>query len=277
MERQKQTSSRPKKSLGQNFLVSKGVAGKIVDAVSPERDELIFEIGPGRGALTVPLGKTGARIVAYEIDEALAVKVREKCGELGGVEIIVADIRDVDLDREASVRNKTAYKLVGNIPYHLTGTILTDLPRWRGCAGAVLMVQREVGERVMAAPGERRCGILTVYLQSYFEVTKVARIRPGSFRPSPKVESVVLKFVPKDSPAFPTQEESFLSFLKLCFSQRRKKLKHVFRDSLGIKDASTLVRIVERVGVDLEKRPEELELDDWFRLYRDSKGIKRRE
>jgi 16S rRNA (adenine1518-N6/adenine1519-N6)-dimethyltransferase len=267
----------PKKSLGQNFLVSKSVAGRITDAVSPAPGELIFEIGPGQGALTVPLGKSGARIVAYEIDAALAAIVREKCEQFTAVEVVTADIRDVDLEREASERDAAAYKLVGNIPYHLTSPILADLPRWKGCEAAVLMVQREVGERIMAAPGERRCGILTVYLQSYFAVTRVARIRPGSFRPRPKVESVVLKFAPKDSPSFLVKYDAFLIFLKRCFAQRRKKLKHVFRDPMGIKDATMLMRFAEKAGVDLEKRPEELSLEEWFMLYRNSRGIGKRE
>lgn len=268
---------RTKKSLGQNFLVSRSVAVKIVEAVSPKPGELIFEIGPGRGALTVPLGKTGSTIVAYEIDRSLVTVLQEKCRIFENVEVVCADIRGVNLDDEASSRNIKDYKIVGNIPYHLTSTILLDLPGWKGCVAAVLMVQKEVGERIMASPGERSCGVPTVYLQSYLDVSKIARVRPGSFRPRPSVEGVVLKFVPKDARTGPGDGESFLHFLKLCFSHRRKKLKSVFRDSLGIRDASRLENIGNQAGVDLEKRPEELELDDWFRFFRSYRKIKRQE
>jgi 16S rRNA (adenine1518-N6/adenine1519-N6)-dimethyltransferase len=256
-----------KKSLGQNFLVSDAVAIKIVSAVSPSEEELVFEIGPGRGALTGPLAESGARIVAFEIDESLVGLLRERFGERENVEVIHADIRDIDLDAEAATRGVAAYAIVGNIPYHLTSTILLDLPRWEGVSRAVLTVQREVGERIRAEPGDRNSGILSVYLGSYLGIERVARVRPGSFEPRPGVESVVLRFVPGRHTGAPDEREAFLSFLKGCFSQRRKKLKSALRAVSGTAHASVVKSLGASAGVDLDRRPEELDLGDWFRLF----------
>ena len=270
--------SRPasKKSLGQRFLVSDSVANRIVGALSPVRGELVFEIGPGRGALTFPLADRGAEVVAYEIDSSLAELLEERCSGRKNIEIINADIRDVDLDAAAAERDRKHYKIVGNIPYHLTSTILLDLPRWKGSGSNVLMVQREVGERINSKPGDRNCGILTIFLRSYFDIATVMRVRPGSFSPRPKVESVVLRFSVKESEGAPSDREGFLAFLKLAFSQRRKKLRTALRGSAGMIDAKMVLRLAELSGVDMNLRPEELELEAWFELFGRFEEIKER-
>jgi 16S rRNA (adenine1518-N6/adenine1519-N6)-dimethyltransferase len=263
-----------KKSLGQNFLTAGPVAKSIAAALRPVPGDLVFEIGPGRGALTEPLARSGATVVAYEIDEALVELLR---GELAGspnVEIYHADIRSVNLDAAADERGKTAYKLAGNIPYNLTSTILIDLTRWRMMREAVLMVQKEVGERILAAPGERACGILSIFLQAYFIIEKVIRVRPGSFTPPPKVESIVLRFVPLVSGGGPGEREAFLRFLKIGFSHRRKKLRNVLGDLLGAETATDLERLSALTGVDFDRRPEELALDSWFGLFAASRRSK---
>jgi 16S rRNA (adenine1518-N6/adenine1519-N6)-dimethyltransferase len=256
-----------KKSLGQNFLVSEPVARTIVGAAAPAPGELVYEIGPGRGALTVPLAESGADVVAYEIDAELALLLGEMLRGKRNVEVVTADIREIDFDGEAAGRGKKQYKIIGNIPYHLTSTIMLDLPRWAGLTKAVLMVQKEVGERITASPGERNCGIVTVYLGSYFEIKKVARVRPGSFSPRPKVESVVLEIDPGDAMDAPLDRGAFLSFLKLSFSQRRKKLRSIFRGIVRDASGGAGTRPDEFFGVNLDRRPEELGLADWFELF----------
>jgi len=196
-----------KKSLGQNFLTAEPVARKIAEALHPAPGDLIFEIGPGRGALTIPLARSGATIVAFEIDEALVRFLRELCRELPNVEIYHADVRTVNFDAAADERGATSYKIAGNIPYHLTSTILIDLARLRLCGEAVFMVQKEVGERILASPGKRECGILSIFLQSYYIIDRVIRVRPGSFTPPPKVEGVVLAFTPDNSARGPEDRE----------------------------------------------------------------------
>ncbi len=259
--------SSAKKSLGQNFLVSPSVARKIVRAVSPLPGELVFEIGPGRGALTEPLAECGADVVAFEIDAALVSRLEGGIGARGNVEIVHADVQDIDFDSAALQRKRERYAVAGNIPYNLTSSIMLALPGWKGCGRAVFMVQKEVGDRILASPGERNCGILTVFLQSYFSISRVMRVRPGSFLPRPKVDSIVLKLEPKNGDAGPADRDGFLAFIKHCFSQRRKKLRNNLRDMGCMVDAGDPDEIGRRSDVDLEQRPEELDLDSWFRLF----------
>ena len=253
-----------KKSLGQNFLVSDGAIKGIISAVTADDGLPVFEIGPGRGALTVPMAAGGTQIAAFEIDEALAEEAAGRLEGFENAEIVVADIRDVDLDDEAAGRGWDGYALAGNIPYLLTSTILLGLPSLERCRRAVIMVQKEVGERVLAAPGSRNSGILPVYLQSYLDVKKVMTLKPGSFRPKPKVDSIVLVFIPVRRENAPGDSEGFLSFVKSAFSQRRKMLANALKAVPGIPGRSELEKLS---GVDLCRRPEELGLEEWFALF----------
>ena len=257
-------SPRAKKSLGQNFLVSRAVAGRIVDALDPAPGELVVEIGPGRGAITVPIAARGARVLAVELDGALAALLRER---LPAAEIVEGDVRAFDIEGEARARGADRYLLAGNIPYHLTSPILLRLPGLPGCRRAAIMLQREVGERILASPGSRNCGILTVFLGSYLGMRRVARVRPGAFRPRPGVESVVLAFEPLASPTGPADREGFLLLLKGVFSQRRKMLRTALAGPAGTLDASIVEELGRAAGVDLQKRPEALVLEEWAALF----------
>lgn len=255
----------PKKSLGQNFLVSEGTARRIAGAVLGSGEPPpVFEIGPGKGALTVPLARSGTQIAAFEIDRRLAEEAAAGLAPFPGAEIVVADIREVDLDAEAGRRGWSAYALAGNIPYLLTSTILLGLPRLKRCERAVIMMQREVGERVLASPGKRECGVLSVFLQAYMDVEKVMSVPAGAFRPRPKVDSVVLKFEPRPKRGAPKDPDDFLDLLKKAFSRRRKKMTNALAAWTGRERAEAAGA---EAGVDMDKRPENLDLGDWFALY----------
>ncbi len=256
-----------KRSLGQNFLVSKEIAEKIVSLSGASPGGLVFEIGPGKGALTAPLAESGARVVAFEIDGRLVGELEARFFGMDDVEIVHADIKVIDPDREAETRGFDSYKLIGNIPYNLTSTILMTLPGLRRCSLGLLMVQREVAERILSSPGERNCGILTVFLQSYMDIAKEIRVLPGSFRPRPKVESMVLSLRPAVPERGPGDRDAFLAFVKLAFSQRRKMLSSLFRDSFGMRDAGIQQRLWRESGVDMRSRPERLTLEEWFGLF----------
>ena len=258
-----------KRSLGQNFLVSGGAIKGIISVVTADDGLPVFEIGAGRGALTIPMASGGTQIAAFEIDEALAEETAGRLEEFENAEIVVADIRDIDLDAEAAGRGWDGYALAGNIPYLLTSTILLGLPSLERCRRAVIMVQKEVGERVLAAPGSRNSGILPVFLQSYLAIKKGMTLKPGSFRPKPKVDSIVLIFVPLSRENAPGDHKSFLLFLKAAFSQRRKKLANVLKTVPGIPEPAELEKLS---GVDLGCRPEELGLEEWFALYAAARG-----
>lgn len=258
-----------KKSLGQNFLVSDGAIKGIISAVTADDGLPVFEIGPGKGALTIPLAEGGTQIAAFEIDEALAEETAGRLEGLNNAEIVLADFREVDLDAEAAARGWDGYALAGNIPYLLTSTVLLSLPPLERCRRAVIMVQKEVGERVLAAPGTRGSGILPVFLQSYLAIKKVMTLKPGSFRPKPKVDSVVLIFAPVSRENAPEDYEGFLSFVKSAFSQRRKKLANALKKVPGLPGMDQLETAS---GVDLSRRPEELVLEEWFALFAAVKG-----
>lgn len=253
-----------KKSLGQNFLISPGTASKIVDLISPEEGELVFEIGPGKGALTDFLVRRGVVVVGYELDDRLVRFLREKYRDNNKTEIFYGDIREIDFDREARQRNRDEYKVIGNIPYHLTSTILLSIPWWKGCRLSVLMVQKEVGERIMSPPGERNCGVLSVFLHAYLDISRELRVKAGSFSPRPKVDSEVLK-ISFGKGNGPEDKKAFLNLIKMIFSQRRKKLKNVLASTL---DEGKKVILEDGVGgVNMNKRPEELEMWEWLELY----------
>ncbi len=128
-------------------------------------------------------------------------------------------------------------------------------------------MQREVGERILAAPGKRACGILSIFLQSYFIIDRVMTVRPGSFTPPPKVVSVVLRFTPTEQANAPVDRLDFLAFLKGCFGQRRKKLRNVVGEALAGEGAPSLEDLSRRTGIDFDARPEELALAQWYGLY----------
>ncbi|MDZ7860451.1 MAG: 16S rRNA (adenine(1518)-N(6)/adenine(1519)-N(6))-dimethyltransferase RsmA [Candidatus Krumholzibacteriota bacterium] len=257
---------KPKKSLGQNYLVTDSVAGKIVEAIDPGPEELVFEIGPGKGALTSRLSESGADLVVFEIDRALADDL--KCVFRDDkVEVVNEDVLKVDFEAEALRRKKEEYKVIGNIPYMLTSSILIRIPEWEGCTRAVIMVQKEVSERVAALPGDSRCGLLSVFLQSYLKVEKVLKVAAGSFYPRPGVESAVLRFTRDPKERAPENRGLYFKFLKKAFSKRRKKLRNVLFRKKDSDKRERAERLEDLSGVDLGKRAEELTLDDWFCLF----------
>ncbi|MBU8922357.1 MAG: 16S rRNA (adenine(1518)-N(6)/adenine(1519)-N(6))-dimethyltransferase RsmA [Bacteroidales bacterium] len=263
------TGSRPraKKSLGQNFLISGKVIDRIVKALDPGSGIPIMEIGPGTGALTGPLAEKGARIAAFELDRRLSKELGERFAGSDNVEIVEADVREIDFDLEAKRREWEKYRVAGNIPYLLTSTIMIKLGLLERSAGAVIMVQKEVGERILTSPGKRGCGILSVFLQAWFDISMVTTARAGAFIPKPKVDSVVLSFTPEAREGAPRDRKGFLGFVKISFSQRRKKLVNVLGNLLGEGGKPEAAALMGEAGTDAGLRPEELSLDDWFRLY----------
>jgi len=262
---------RARKSLGQNFLISESIQKKIVEAVGATPGELVFEIGAGKGAISHGLAGTGARLVAIETDGELAKELASVLEGFDNVEVVHSDIREMQLDEEAKARGFATYRVVGNIPYYLTSTILLLITELRGCSRAVLMMQREVAERITAEPGSRESGVLTILLQSYFRMEKLFRVKPGAFRPAPKVESVVLAFEPCVVDGAPGDREEFFKFLKPFFSMRRKKLETIIRKLPGTD--IDILRCDETQAL-MDKRPEELKLRDWYVLFKlSSKGF----
>ncbi len=246
---------RAKKSLGQNFLIDANIQRRIVEALDPAPDDLVLEIGPGRGALTRHLAGQVGRLILVELDRELAARLRQEYAGRDDVEVIESDVLDLDLDRVvADVRR---LKVIGNIPYNITTPIVFSLlerrPRPRRI---LLMVQREVAERMAAPAGGKSYGALAVGVQSVATVERVLDVGRGAFRPVPDVESAVVRIEPHDPPPLSLEDEAALRVLtRHAFGQRRKQFQRILRGAYGL-DAAGIEALERDTDFDLTARPE---------------------
>ncbi len=258
---------RPKKSLGQNFLINKGAARRIAQLVLETNPKQILEIGGGRGDLTNELLQMGSLLNVVEIDRALAEKLRLKFSDQDNFKLIEQDILNVDPEHDLNCDTAT---LVGNIPYNITSPILEWLVQHRDFFPyAILMMQREVAERVCAVPGGKQFGSLTVFVQLFYECQREFTLKPGSFFPPPKVSSAVIRLSRLEKPLIKDSEYGALRRLtSACFRWRRKQLSRILRDeySLGINEIADLLA---GLHLDLRMRPEQLHPGDFVRLSRE--------
>lgn len=259
--------SRPpiRKSLGQHFLNDRRILGRIVDALELEADETVIEIGPGRGSLSELLAATARRLVLIELDRALAALLRERFAGRPSVEVIEADVLTVDLARAAG---RDEFKLVGNVPYYITTPIIFHALRSPRPRRAVYLVQREVAERIVAAPGADAYGALSVNVQAVARATLLFRVAAGSFQPPPKVESAVVRLDPRPDPVVsPEEEGAFRRFVQDAFGMRRKQMRRVLRALRDI-DARRADALLAAAGVDGAARPETLSPERFAVLFR---------
>ena len=254
-----------RRALGQHFLRDGGIARAIVDLVAPTAADLAVEIGPGQGALTGELARRAGRVLALEVDRTLVERVR---AAFPAVEVLAADARAWDWTSLARPPGGRAL-VVGNLPYSVGTTILTALTRApRAIDAMALMLQREVAERVAAAPGNKVYGSLSVHVQLHWHVELALRVPPGAFRPPPKVESAVLRLAPLSSPRVDLPDEQrFEAVVRAAFARRRKTLANALATGLGLsvgvtRDAAT------RAGVDPGRRAETLSIQEFAEVAR---------
>lgn len=255
---------RAKKSWGQNFLGDERILGEIARLAAPAGGERVVELGAGLGHLTARLLARGARVVAVERDRDMAAVLR---GELGdGVRLLEADAASLDYARLAEGEGRVA--VVGNLPYHLTSPILFSLlDQAERVSRAVLLVQREVAERLAARPATREWGILSVFLQREAEVSIERIVPPGAFLPPPKVESAVVcaLFRPPSDPV--TDPARFRRLVKAGFAQRRKTLGNALRAG-RVAEPAALASALRAAGIDPGRRGETLTVAEWAALER---------
>lgn len=260
---------RAKRSLGQNFLVKSHYSEQIVASVRPQSEETIIEIGPGQGALTELLVESGARVVAVELDRELAPRLASEFASSANFRLIEADALEVDFC-ELIAPAATA-RVVANLPYNISTPILQRLIQHRHCLREMtLMLQREVVERIVAAPGGKECGYLSVFVQFYCEVEKLFDIPPGAFRPVPKVVSSVIRLKVRPQPAAEVgDQELFLELTKTLFAQRRKTIFNNLRAGaarLGLADTAQINRLLSASALDPQRRAETLSIEELARL-----------
>ena len=252
-----------RKRLGQHFLSDRRILTRIVDALAPAADDVVIEIGPGRGSLTDILRARAGRVLAIEIDRALAARLRDQYRDTN-VEIVEADVLETDLGAVAN----GPYLLAGNVPYYITTPILFQALRAPRPERAVFLVQQEVAERIGAQAGEREYGALSVNLQALAHVETLFRVPAGAFQPPPKVDSAVIRVVPRSDPVVgPEEEVAFREFVQSVFSMRRKQMRRVVRElhPMPPESADALLR---RADIDPEHRPERVSVPAFAKLRR---------
>ena len=274
---------RAKKGLGQNFLYDPAIARKIVDATGVGPDDTVVELGPGRGILTRELVSRGVKLIALEIDGALVEQLKEEFEgfaaggsvSLTRAEILNEDFSKIPLSGLLAARNTDRCTLVGNIPYYLTRDVLFSFLVYENeiINAAFIMLQKEVGDRIVSPPGSRVYGITSVILQSLYDVRVVTRVAPGSFTPRPRVASVVLEFRPLVQPLLKPQElGSFVKLVKNLFQQRRKTISNTLKAFYSLRDPD-FAAIGSETGIDFGLRPENLSKVDFLNLSRSLTGL----
>ena len=242
---------RARKRFGQHFLHDPGVIRRIVAAVDPQPADRLVEIGPGLGALTRPLLERAGHLEVIEIDRDVVPLLERHCAGAGRLTVHLADALDVDI--AALARGGPPLRLVGNLPYNISTPLLFHLlDAAAAIADMHFMLQKEVVDRMVAAPGSGDYGRLTVMLATRCRAERLFRVGPGAFRPPPRVDSAVVRLVPLAEPPFPLPDpQRFAALVAAAFSMRRKTLRNGLR---GLIDESTFVAC----GIDPGRRPETL-------------------
>lgn len=253
---------RHQKLFGQNFLKDIRVIARIIDEAKLANSNTLMEIGPGKGAITEPLSKIGGKkLIAIEKDYVLVDFLKEKFAKNPNFEVISSDFLEFDFDNFISTQNLNTGKIavISNLPYSVGSRIFVDLCKQaRHLEFCVLMFQKEVADRIAASPNSKTYGILSVIAQCVFEVKKVILVPPSAFKPAPNVDSLVIKVTPIEPKIKPEEMNAFIDFVKKAFSQRRKTLKN----SLGCE-----IAIFEKAQIDSQRRPENLSIDEFVRLF----------
>jgi 16S rRNA (adenine1518-N6/adenine1519-N6)-dimethyltransferase len=266
------------KSLGQNFLIDENILNKIIDGAEIGGDDNVLEIGPGVGTLTRAMAARGGMVAAVEIDRALLPILGETVGDYENVRIIQGDILKLDI-RQLTLElfGGRPFKVVANLPYYITTPIIMRfLEEDLNFMSMVVMVQKEVGERMSAHPGTKDYGALTVAVQFYTHPRIVARVPARVFMPPPKVDSIVVALDKRREPAVDVScPRLFFSIVKAAFAQRRKTLLNTIAASGLIRlDKESIKTEMIRLGIDPSRRGETLTLDEFALLSNGLEGCR---
>jgi 16S rRNA (adenine1518-N6/adenine1519-N6)-dimethyltransferase len=256
----------PKKRLGQHFLVDRNILSKVIRTAEVGKEDVVLEVGPGLGEMTLALARLAKQVIAVEIDPKLAEILEKKLADCPNVELVKGDILKVDF---GSFLRKEGHpvKVVANLPYQISTPLLFRFIESKEAFSTfTLMLQREVAERMVAPPGGKEYGPLSIFVQLFLDMSLRFFIKPPAFFPSPKVESAVVHMVWKGKPLLDEKDEKwFKSVVKASFSHRRKTLANALKHSeLSLPDS--FESRMEKVGIDPRRRPETLTIEEFIRL-----------
>jgi 16S rRNA (adenine1518-N6/adenine1519-N6)-dimethyltransferase len=260
---------RPRKRFGQHFLEPAWVR-KVVDAIAPGPDDVFLEIGPGRGALTVPLAERAALVVAIEVDRDLAAALPSRVPP--NVRVVTGDVLEADLAALVTLAAGAGpARVAGNLPYNISTPILFRLLELHARApqvcDATLMLQKEVVDRLVSSPGNKDYGVLGVLVQRLARVERVLTLPPGAFRPPPEVTSAVVRLVFRDAADVVPAPGGFVPLVRGLFTRRRKTMANALAAAIHVPTAAAGA-ILERAGVDRRRRPETLSVAEFAEVAR---------
>ncbi len=252
----------PKKELGQNFLIDPRIVDRIIESSKLTKDDTVVEVGAGTGVLTERLAKSADQVIAVEIDKKLCQILKEELAKYDNLTIICEDIDQFCF--EERFKQPQSVKIVGNLPYQITSSLLLNLAKKKWIKFMVVMVQREVAERLLVGVRDRRTGTLTVLMNYYTTINRIIDIPPQAFIPAPKVGSSLLKIDRKEN-LLAKNEDHFIAVVKGAFHWRRKMLVNALSKELG-KDKTLVKERLNRIGVDGKRRAEDLRVEEFVRI-----------
>ncbi|MHB8655667.1 MAG: 16S rRNA (adenine(1518)-N(6)/adenine(1519)-N(6))-dimethyltransferase RsmA [Terriglobia bacterium] len=256
-----------RQNLGQHFLADSGYRRRIADSLSLRPRDLVIEIGAGRGAMTALLAERARHVVAIELDRALVEQLKEKFGGDPRIEILYADILSTDLAAICKGYEAEQCFVFGNLPYYITSPILDRLGNFRDVIRAMgLLVQREVADRLVAAPGSSDYGYLSVFVQLFSRPRLMFAVPPGAFSPPPKVHSAFVEFQihPRLPKLSEENQEKLLTFVKRCFAQKRK---NILNNLSGMTPRARLEQALDELELPATVRAEQMSIEQFAALY----------
>ena len=256
----------PRKGWGQHFLVDRNILNKVIWTAQVEKEDTVLEVGPGLGEMTIALARQAKRVIAIEIDSKLVAILNEKMKNYPNVEVVKSDILKVDFNQFLK-KEGHPIKVVANLPYQVSTPLLFRFIESKETFSTfTLMLQKEVAERMVAPPGGKEYGPLSIFIQMFLDVSIRFFIKPSAFFPPPKVESAVVQMVWKEKPMIETNDEEwFKRVVKACFGYRRKTLVNALKHSeLSLPESIELK--MEAIGIDPRRRPETLTIQEFVSL-----------
>jgi len=256
----------PRKRLGQHFLVDRNILNKVIQTAEVGKEDVIVEVGPGLGEMTLALARSAKRVIAVEIDARLVEILKKKLGDVPNVDVVKGDILKVDFEHFFR-KGEQPIKVVANLPYQISTPLLFRFIEAKQVFSTfTLMLQREVAERMEAPAGGKEYGSLSIFVQLFLDVDIRFFIKPSAFSPSPKVESAVVHMVWKEKPMIEKKDEEwFRRVVKACFGYRRKTLLNALKHS-GLSLPESPESKMEKAGIDPQRRPETLAIEEFIRL-----------
>ena len=256
----------PRKSLGQHFLVDRNILNKVIRTAQVEKGDVVLEVGPGLGEMTLALAQHAKKVIAVEIDSKLAVILKQKVRDFSNVEVVKSDILKMDFSQFLR-KERHPIKVVANLPYQITTPLLFRFIESKEAFSTLtLMLQKEVAERMVASPGRKEYGPLSIFIQMFSDVSIRFFIKPSAFFPPPKVESAAVRMSFKEKPVVKLEaEEWFKKVVKGCFGYRRKTLMNALKHS-GLPLPQSVESRMEKIGIDPRRRPETLTIQEFVHL-----------